>query len=151
MNVFIVVVNGSKDNSSRAQPNFGCIIRSPSLVESNIFRLLCMSSSASSITTDPVVLLNSGGKLQPLPKNELLFAIFYPPIKTVASPRIIVPPCAVESPIRAAGIPFIRTVAEPAIILSGGPEQVAISPTRAAGKPPISTSVLPGGRIGPPT
>jgi hypothetical protein len=34
---------------------------------------------------------------------------------------------------------------------SGGPTQTAISPTRAAGNPPISTVTAPGGKIGPPT
>src|SRR5581483_8785589 len=34
---------------------------------------------------------------------------------------------------------------------SGGPTHVAMSPTRAAGRPPIRTVMPPGGRMGPPT
>ena len=45
----------------------------------------------------------------------------------------------------------IRTVVEPIAITSGGPTQVAMSPTRAAGMPLINTVGAPGGRIGPPT
>jgi hypothetical protein len=76
---------------------------------------------------------------------------FYPPIITVGAPTIITPPCAVASPILAAGIPPIITVAEPFAITSGGPVQVSISPTRAAGIPPMSTVGHPGGNTGPPT
>lgn len=39
--------------------------------------------------------------------------INYPPIITVGSPDIIDPPCAVASPMRAAGIPPIIAVAHP--------------------------------------
>jgi hypothetical protein len=73
------------------------------------------------------------------------------PIKTVANPATIVPPCAVESPILAAGFPPIKTVDEPITMLSGGPLQVAMSPTQAAGTPPIKTVGTPAGKIGPPT
>jgi hypothetical protein len=52
---------------------------------------------------------------------------------------------------RAAGMFPIMTVIEPLIIVSGGPTQVAISPTRAAGRKPINTVGQPGGNIGPPT
>ena len=45
----------------------------------------------------------------------------------------------------------MSTLNEPIAMTSGGPTQVAMSPTRAAGKPPISTVTAPGGRIGPPT
>jgi len=76
---------------------------------------------------------------------------YHPPILTVAQPKIIVPPWAVESPIRAAGFPPIITVADPMIMLSGGPAQVHISPKHAAGKPPIRTVRQPGGKTGPPT
>jgi hypothetical protein len=55
------------------------------------------------------------------------------------------------SPILAAGIPPIKTVAEPITIESGGPIQVHKSPVRAAGKPPINTVAQPGGNTGPPT
>ena len=61
------------------------------------------------------------------------------------------PPCAVESPSLAAGSPPIMTVADPFMMVSGGPAQVSMSPMVAAGKPPIRTVVVPGGRIGPPT
>ena len=76
---------------------------------------------------------------------------YHPPILTVAQPKIIDPPWAVESPIRAAGFPPIFTVADPMIILSGGPAQTHWSPTHAAGKPPIRTVAQPGGNTGPPT
>jgi hypothetical protein len=52
---------------------------------------------------------------------------------------------------RAAGLPPISTVDDPMAITSGGPAQVHISPTQAAGNPPIKTVGLPGGKIGPPT
>ncbi len=64
---------------------------------------------------------------------------------------MIVPPCAHESPMRAAGIPPNITVADPFKIVSGGPTHVHIPPTTAAGIPPINTVGTPGGRIGPPT
>src|SRR6516225_5374929 len=45
----------------------------------------------------------------------------------------------------------ISTVGEPFAITSGGPTQVHLSVTRAAGCPPMRTVGHPGGRIGPPT
>jgi hypothetical protein len=48
-------------------------------------------------------------------------------------------------------MPPIITVDDPAMIVSGGPVQVAISPTTAAGMPPINTVGLPGPVTGPPT
>jgi hypothetical protein len=48
-------------------------------------------------------------------------------------------------------MPPINTVPEPIAIESGGPVQVAISPTLAAGIPPMSTVGSPGGKTGPPT
>jgi hypothetical protein len=81
----------------------------------------------------------------------LIAPFIYPPIITVGQPNMMLPPCAVTSPIRAAGILFIITVDEPITIESGGPVHTHMSPTRAAGKPPISTVTLPGGSIGPPT
>lgn len=63
----------------------------------------------------------------------------------------MVPPCAVESPIRAAGLPPMSTVEEPAAMVSGGPAQVHMSPAQAAGKPPIKTVGVSGGKMGPPT
>jgi len=61
------------------------------------------------------------------------------------------PPCAVVSPIRAAGLLQMSTVAEPLIMESGGPTQTALSPNTAAGSPPIKTVGAPGPMIGPPT
>jgi hypothetical protein len=76
---------------------------------------------------------------------------FYPPIITVGHPITMLPPCAVESPMRAAGIPSIMTVPDPATMLSGGPTHTHRSPSFAAGNPPISTVGGPGGNMGPPT
>src|ERR1035437_753332 len=73
------------------------------------------------------------------------------PTSTVGQPSTIMPPCAVISSIRACGILIVSTVNDPSTITSGGPTHTAMSPTRAAGKPPISTVTAPGGRIGPPT
>jgi hypothetical protein len=75
----------------------------------------------------------------------------HPPIRTVGYPITIEPPCAVRSPMRAAGSLLIRTVADAFTMTSGGPTQRAISVIRAAGIPPISTVTAHGGRIGPPT
>ena len=50
-------------------------------------------------------------------------------------PNTITPPCAVLSPMRAAGLPPTRTFVEPLMIESGGPTQVTTSPMHAAGKP----------------
>ena len=49
---------------------------------------------------------------------------------TVNSPRTIVPPWTVISPIRAAGKKPIMTEVEPMAITSGGPTQVSMSVTR---------------------
>src|SRR3954453_2889599 len=70
---------------------------------------------------------------------------------TVGAPRTITPPCAVWSPMRAAGMPPIITFVEPITIESGGPTHVHMSPTRAAGMPAIRTVGAPGGGIGPAT
>src|SRR5262245_50409428 len=45
----------------------------------------------------------------------------------------------------------MSTVDEPCTIVSGGPTQVAMSVTRAAGSPPMSTVGAPGPTTGPPT
>lgn len=63
----------------------------------------------------------------------------------------MLPPCAVVSPMRAAGLPQIMTVAEPLTMLSGGPVQTHMSPMTAAGILPMSTVGAPGPVIGPPT
>jgi len=76
---------------------------------------------------------------------------YHHPIKTVASPADITPPCAVESPILAAGFPPIITLEDPDAIVSGGPVHIALSPTLAAGFPPINTVGSPAGIMGPPT
>lgn len=75
----------------------------------------------------------------------------YPPIITVGHPNTMVPPCAVVSPIRAAGFPPIITIEDPFTILSGGPTQTQLSPMTAAGSLPIRTVGTPGPIIGPPT
>src|SRR6186713_1270703 len=56
-----------------------------------------------------------------------------PPIITVGAPSTIVPPCAVMSPMRAAGGPPTSTVIEPFTIVSGGPTHTHMLPTLAAG------------------
>jgi len=45
----------------------------------------------------------------------------------------------------------MKTVVDPMAIVSGGPEHTHMSPTVAAGNPPISTVGQPGGITGPPT
>lgn len=74
----------------------------------------------------------------------------YPPICTVGHPATITPPCAVVSPMRAAGLPPIITVADPLMMLSGGPVHMHISPMTAAGSLPINTVGAPGPMTGPP-
>jgi hypothetical protein len=71
--------------------------------------------------------------------------------KTVDKPITIEPPCAVVPPILAAGLPQIKTVAEPLTIVSGGPTQTRTSPTTAAGNFPIKTVGAPHPIIRPPT
>jgi hypothetical protein len=61
------------------------------------------------------------------------------------------PPWTVGSPKRAAARLSIITEVDPMRIVSGGPTQVSMSLTLAAGSIPITVVVLPGGRIGPPT
>jgi hypothetical protein len=69
---------------------------------------------------------------------------------TVGQPVVMFPPCTVMSPIRAASLFSIKTENDPKAIVSGGPTQVHMSPTRAAGIKPIDTVTLPM-MIGPPT
>jgi hypothetical protein len=69
----------------------------------------------------------------------------------VGEPIMIMPPCTVGSNILAAGRKLIITPIDPITIISGGPTQVAIVVTVAAGSMSISTVGAPGGRIGPPT
>src|SRR5437879_806569 len=77
------------------------------------------------------------------PRNPVSSA--QPPIITVTAPGgITTPPPAVGSPIRAAGIPPIITVADP-MTMASAPQ---LSPRRAAGIPPMSTVGAPGGIIG---
>jgi len=59
----------------------------------------------------------------------------YPPIITVGAPTTMLPPCAVVSPILAAGLPPIITVAEPLAMVSGGPTHTQLSPTTADDRP----------------
>jgi hypothetical protein len=70
---------------------------------------------------------------------------YYPPINTVVIPGgMTIPPAAVKSLIRAAGMPPMSTVADPFKITSA-PQ---LSVIRAAGNPPINTLLAPGGIIG---
>lgn len=69
----------------------------------------------------------------------------------MGNPTAIVPPWAVESPMRAAGLPPIITVADPLTMASGGPAQTQASPTTAAGRFPIRTVATQGPDTGPPT
>lgn len=72
--------------------------------------------------------------------------------RTVTAPGpVITPPCAVESPTRAAGKLLINILVLPVTITSGGPAQVHMFETVAAGKFKIKTFGTPGGKIGPPT
>ena len=70
---------------------------------------------------------------------------------TVAQPRTTDPPCEVKSPILAAILLPINTVALPIAIESTEPTQTDISPTQTAGRLPISTVDKPGPEIAPPT
>ncbi len=70
---------------------------------------------------------------------------------TVKQPSTMVPPWAVESPIRAAGLLLMNTVADPLTIVSGGPTHTAMSPRTDAGRKPINTVGTPGDAMGPPT
>lgn len=72
------------------------------------------------------------------------------PITTELEPAVILPPCSVESPSLAAFWPLMTTVAEPLVILSGGPQHRQADEFVAAGSPSISTSDEPC-RMGPPT
>jgi hypothetical protein len=63
----------------------------------------------------------------------------------------IEPPWAQVSPIRAAGLPPIKTLLDALTIASGGPTHTQLSPKQAAGIPPINTVGAPGPMIGPPT
>src|SRR6185312_1346188 len=71
-------------------------------------------------------------------------------ISTIGEPMTIEPPCAVMSPMRAAGRPPIKVMNEPITITSGGPTQTAMLVTQAAGRP-LTSAIEPPGRIGPPT
>lgn len=62
-----------------------------------------------------------------------IYLVAYFPINTFTSPEIIFPPCAVISPILAAGKPSIRTVLELDIIDDIGPLHLAGSPSLAEG------------------
>ena len=64
-------------------------------------------------------------------------------MSTLKQPATMAPPCAVMSPMRAAGCPAIKTVKLPSAITSGGPTQTHMSPTRAAGKPPETNKQIP--------
>jgi hypothetical protein len=55
------------------------------------------------------------------------------PMVTVGQPATMTPPCVVESPMRAAGLLPMSTVGSPFLTASGGPTQMSLSPSRAAG------------------
>lgn len=59
------------------------------------------------------------------------------------------PPCAVESPTRAADFDSMRTLVDPIAMLSDVLPQAGASLTRAAGKSAMSTDGAPGPVIGP--
>ncbi|CCO38908.1 conserved hypothetical protein [Vibrio nigripulchritudo SFn135] len=61
------------------------------------------------------------------------------PINTFPLPEATTPPCAVPSPILAAGKPLMKTLDEPADMESGGPMHTAMSPCLAAGRELINT------------
>lgn len=63
----------------------------------------------------------------------------------------MLPLCPAVSPTLAAGLPPIITVVDPLAIDPGGPTHTVISPARAAGILPIKTVGHIGGAIGPPT
>lgn len=69
---------------------------------------------------------------------------------TVGQPVVITPPCAVASPSLLAIRKLINTPDDPIEMTSGGPVQIAVSETRAAGLNPIMTFGLPV-MMGPPT
>src|SRR5437868_129533 len=69
---------------------------------------------------------------------------------TSGLPAMMEPPCAMEEPTWAAGRLTMFTEEEPAAMVSGGPTQMAMSLTRAAGTPLMITVVCAGGRRGPP-
>lgn len=65
-------------------------------------------------------------------------------MSTLGHPATIMPPCAVLSPRREAGLPPMSTVASPCASVSGGElTHTARSPMRAAGAPPMSTVTSP--------
>jgi len=70
---------------------------------------------------------------------------------TVGKHPTTVPPWAVLSPIRAAGMLPIKTVPDPLTMTSGGPTHTHMLPSVAAGMFPIITVTAPGEQIGPPT
>ena len=73
------------------------------------------------------------------------------PINTVGAPSTIAPPCAVISPIRAAGLLHRNVVNDPSMTESGGPTHTHMLPMVAAGTPAMITVGAPGETIGPPT
>jgi hypothetical protein len=136
----------------KPNPNCGSMHLSPILVCKMMVMLLLIFCSLALILSWLLPAEKVTRKDQPDPKNYFRINLFaYPPISTLNAPNKISPPCAVWSPSLAAGIPPIITVADPFIIVSGGPTHINISPTRAAGMPAIKTVGSPGPLIGPPT
>src|ERR1039458_2323336 len=67
------------------------------------------------------------------------------PMMQVGEPRTITPPCTVGSPSLAAGRKLIITPVDPMTIMSGGPTQVAMLVTVAAGRKQMRTGGAPRG------
>lgn len=74
-----------------------------------------------------------------------------PPMITVGAPDTMVPPCAVMSPSRAAGLPESKTVVDPLITVEGGPTHTHMLLRVAAGSAAMITVGAPGTTMGPPT
>lgn len=72
-------------------------------------------------------------------------------MSTVGQPDVMAPPWFIVSPRRAAGILQTMTVALPLATLEGGPTQIPMVPTCAAGSLPIRTVIATGGTRTPPT
>src|SRR5687768_266467 len=162
INVFMRVSRLSNTNSSRLQPYWDSMIRSPRVVVSRTSRLDAMSASCWSISTPARLRSKAGGKDHPWPRKgrfmildagrarslDIVGAVHpapYPPISTVSAPGgMMAPPAALRSATLAAGSPPINTVAEP-LTMASTPH---VSPNRAAGSPPIKTVGAPGGMMG---
>src|SRR5689334_3640878 len=137
------------------QPYFGCIRRSPTVVDSRMRRLDSISSRSEIIRTRSGPPSNVGGKSQPVPRNENGTLSY--PISTVGEPTAAPAPQMQVSLVRSAGRPPISTVVLPdgnALEVTwpvlAGITQTCESPATAAGMLPISTVETPGPMMVPP-